>query len=82
MQKMYAALKHMQAHVFIPQELVEHNAKVNSIDVDGNTPLHHLCMDEKNKTTAPDCISILVSSMSPLNPLHVYVYTVVPYTSY
>lgn len=66
--QMYATLEHVQAYQFISQELVEHSADVNSTDIDGNTPLHHLCMDEKNKTTTPDCISILVSSMSPLNP--------------
>ena len=48
------------------QSLVEHGAKVNIADYQGNTSLHVLCGDKANTDSAPDCISVLVCPYFPL----------------
>ena len=48
------------------QSLVEHGAKVNIADYQGNTSLHVLCGDKANADSAPDCISVLVCPYFPL----------------
>ena len=48
------------------QYLLEHEADVNAVDVNGDTPMHLLCNDVSSYSDMPQAIRILVSNISPV----------------
>ncbi len=46
--------------------LIEYGADVNSVDLDGNMPIHLKCYGEKNKPSQSDCVEMLMFFKSEL----------------
>lgn len=53
----------------VVQALLDHDADVNAVDIDGNTALHLICSDRDNYHLIPDAVTLLVrdETWEPLN---------------
>jgi ankyrin repeat protein len=57
---------HVCKSVDIMRLLIEYGADVNSVDLDGNIPIHLKCYGEKNKPSQLDCVELLMFFKSEL----------------